>query len=76
MSNFHWDPAQDQTYTATDGSQTVTTQTIDKFAGKSFTMDAKERTLELQLSRATEFTAFSWGKKTSHPPQTTNVNIS
>lgn len=76
MSNFQWDPAQDQTYTATDGSQTVMTPTIDKFAGKSFTMDAEEQTLELLLPRATEVTAFSWGKKTSQPAQTTNIKIS
>lgn len=48
MSKFQWDPTQDQTYTTADGSQTVTTQTIDKLSGKSFTMDTMEQTLELQ----------------------------
>lgn len=43
MSNFMWDPTQNQTYTTANGSQRVTTHTLSKNAGTSFTMDAPEQ---------------------------------
>ncbi|HHA1934328.1 hypothetical protein ACEV60_26845 [Enterobacter ludwigii] len=76
MSKFQWDPTQDQTYITADGSQTVTTQTIDKVAGKSFNMNAMEQTLELQLPMPTKPTVFCWGKSSGAYGKTTNINIS
>ncbi|AHE73594.1 hypothetical protein [Enterobacter ludwigii] len=61
MSKFHWDPTQDQTYTTADGNQTIKTQTIDKVAGKSFTMNAMEQTLEINLLLSQPTTVFRWG---------------
>ncbi|KAB1581176.1 hypothetical protein [Serratia marcescens] len=51
MSNFQWDPTQDQTYTTADGDQAVFTHTLDKCLGTAFTMNAVEQTLELQLQK-------------------------
>ncbi|MEI9745952.1 hypothetical protein [Enterobacter ludwigii] len=49
MSKFHWDPTQDQTYMTADGSQMVPTPTLSRNAGASFTMNAMEQTLSLEL---------------------------
>lgn len=66
MSNFQWDPAKDQTYTTADGTQAVFTHTIDKCLGTSFTMNAVEQTLTLQLQKPCtplDVDFFHWGIK-------------
>ncbi|MFZ4218437.1 hypothetical protein ACEV6Q_11340 [Enterobacter ludwigii] len=74
MSKFQWDPTQDQTYKTADGSQTVTTKTIDKLAGKSFTMDAMEQTLELQIQPPLD-RQFFWAKPPGQVGDTVNIKI-
>ncbi len=50
---FQWNPREDQSYTARDGSQRIT-GTFNKACGKSFTMDAANQRLALDIDMGRE----------------------
>lgn len=76
MSKFQWDPTQDQTYTTADGSQMVLTPTLSRNAGASFTMNAMEQTLSLELHHPTKPGPqwYQWGDEGNWLTKT-NINV-
>lgn len=77
MSNFQWDPTQDQTYSS-ESSQIVLTPTLSRNEGASFTMDAEECILDLKLHNPVnpDNYRYVWGDSgDSEGARETNVHV-